>query len=112
MWEFYRKPEEVFLPNGENPLLNTPESFLATSLNLDLFKGQGTGLPKKSDLQENSRLAENPPIKFGKENLLKSRAWIKNFIDSNYKCLKKNDSICDDNEKNNLTAEGKKLFLK
>ena len=109
VWEFYRRPEEVFLPNGENPLLNTPNRF-ATSLNLDLVKGQGSGLPKKSDVQENSKLAENSQLNL-EENLLKSRAWIKNLIDYNYKCQGKNDSICDDNEKNNLTAEGNKLFL-
>jgi|GEM_PF-1398282 len=109
VWEFYRTPEEVFLPNGENPLLNTPNRF-ATTLNTDLFEGQGSGLEKKSDLQENSRFAENSQLNL-EENLLKSRAWIKKVIDSNYKCLEKNDSSCDDNDKNNLISQGNKLFL-
>jgi len=109
VWEFYRRPEEVFLPNGENPLLNTPNRF-ATSLNVDLLKGKGSGLPKKSDLQENSRLAENSQLNL-EENLLKSRAWIKKVIDDNYKCLEKNDSSCDDNKRNNLIGEGNNLFL-
>ena len=109
VWEFYRRPEEVFLPNAENPLLNTPNRF-ATSLNIDLFEGQGSGLEKKSDLQENSRLAENSQLDL-EENLLKSRAWIKKNIDSNYKCQGKNNSICDDNEQNNFVGEANKLVL-
>jgi len=108
VWEFYRRPEEVFLPNGENPLLNTLNPFDKT-LNLDLLKGQGSGLPKKSDLQEDSRFAENSQLNL-EENLLKSRAWIKKVIDDNYKCQGKNNSSCDD-DKNNLIPEGNKLFL-
>lgn len=75
VWEFYRTPEEVFLPNGENPLLNTLNPFDKT-LNLDLLKGKGSGVPKKSDLQENAKLAENSQLSL-EENLLQSRAWIK-----------------------------------
>lgn len=108
-WEFYRTPEEVFLPNGENPLLNTPNP-LATTLNTDLFEGQGSGLEKKSDLQENFKLAENSKLSL-EENLLNSRAWIKKNIDSNYKCQGKNNSICDDNQKNSLAAEANNLVL-
>ena len=109
VWEFYRRPEEVFLPNGENPLLNTLNPF-AKSLKLDLLKGKGSGVPKKSDLQENSRLAENSELNL-EENLLKSRAWIKKILDYNYKCQGKNDSICDNNKRNNLIGEGNNLFL-
>ena len=109
VWEFYRRPEEVFLPNGENPLLNTPNP-LAKTLNIDLFEGQGSGLEKNSNLQENSRFAENSKLNL-EENLLKSRAWIKKVIDSNYKCQGKNKSICDDNEENNFAGEANKLVL-
>jgi len=109
VWQFYRKPQEVFLPNGENPLLNTLHPF-ATSFNLDLLKGQGSGLQKKSDLKENSQVAENSQLNLD-ENLLKSRAWIKKNIDYNYKCQRKNDSSCDNNEKNNLTAEANNFDL-
>lgn len=42
VWEFYPTPEEVFLPNAQNPLLNTPNSFTRV-LKLDLFEGQGSG---------------------------------------------------------------------
>jgi len=109
VWEFYRRPEEVFLPNGENPLLHTPNP-LATSLNIDLFEGQGSGLEKTSNLPEKSNLAENSQLNL-EENLLKSRAWIKKVIDDNYKCQGKNKRICDDNENNNFTGEANKLVL-
>jgi hypothetical protein len=109
VWEFYRRPEEVFLPNGENPLLNTPNPF-ATPLNIDLFEGQGSGLEKKSDLQENSKLAGKSQLSL-EENLLQSRAWIKKNLDFSYKCQGKNDSICDNNDKYNLISEGNKLVL-
>jgi hypothetical protein len=109
VWEFYRRPEEVFLPNGENPLLNTPNP-LATSLNIDLFEGQGSGLEKTSDLQANAKFAENSQLNL-EENLLNSRAWIKKVIEGNDKCQGKNKSICDDNENNNFAGEANKLVL-
>lgn len=66
VWEFYRTPEEVFLANGENPLLNISNPF-ARTLKLDLIKGQGSGSPENKELQK---------------NLQNSRAWIEKVIKS------------------------------
>ncbi|MCL1470663.1 hypothetical protein [Argonema antarcticum] len=67
VWEFYRTPEEVFLANGENPLLNISNPF-ARTLKLDLIKGQGAGSP-----ENNVEL---------RKNLQNSRAWIEKVIKS------------------------------
>jgi len=109
VWEFYRRPEEVFLPNAENPLLNTPNP-LAKTLNIDLFEGKGSGLETTSNLQDKSKLAENSQLNL-EENLLNSRAWIKKVIDDNYKCQGKNKRICDDKENNDFVGEANKLVL-
>jgi hypothetical protein len=70
VWEFYRTPGEVFLPNAENPLLNTRNPFATRTLKLDLNEAKGSGLLETSKMQE---------------NLQKSRALIKE-INASGKC--------------------------
>ena len=85
VWEFYRTPEEVFLPNDENPL-NISKPF-ARTLKLDLIKGRGAGSPEEESNLENIKL-----------QLQRSRNWIKKVIESN-KCP---DQISVGTEEQNL----------
>jgi hypothetical protein len=66
VWEFYRTPEEVFLANGKQPVPNIPNPSERV-LNLDLIKGQGSGISDDFDWQK---------------NLYKSRDWVEKVIAS------------------------------
>jgi len=70
VWEFYRTPAEVFLPNAENPVLSTLNPFATRTLKLDLNEAKGSGLLETSKMEENIR---------------KSRAWVER-VNASGKC--------------------------
>lgn len=64
VWEFYHTPDEVFLANGKEPSADIPNP-VARTLNLDLIKGQGSGILENFDWEK---------------NLSKSREWVEEVI--------------------------------
>jgi len=83
VWEFYRTPEEVFLPNGKDPDQNIPNPF-ARSLHLDIAKGKELLLGKKLLQKENSEYLQDI-----RDNLQKVRECITiQKLDDRYLCIK------------------------